>query len=131
MEGHRSERVAEAMREEVAEIINYELEDPRIQTVSVTEVLLPPGGKQAHIRLAIEGTAAEQKESLERIQNASKYIRHVLAERIEVFRMPEIRFFADISPELREKSKAILRRMRRGRGKEGEQTAGQPKKCPE
>ena len=128
MEGHRSERVAEAMREEVAEIINYELDDPRIQSVSVTEVLLPPGGKQAHVRLAIEGTVAEQTESLERIQRASGYIRHLLTERIEVFRMPDIRFFADISPELREKSKAVLRRIRRSRARDTSPGGEEPKK---
>jgi ribosome-binding factor A len=128
MEGHRNERVAEAMREEVAEIINYELDDPRIQSVSVTEVLLPPGGKQAHVRLAIEGTASEQRDSLERIQKASGFIRHVLAERINVFRMPEIRFFADLSPELREKSKSVLRRIRRGRPRDVGERAEGPKK---
>ena len=128
MEGHRSERVAETMREEVAEIINYELDDPRIQSVSVTEVLVPPGGKQAHVRLAIEGTAAEQRESLERIQHASGYIRHLLAERIDVFRMPEVRFFADLSPELREKSKAVLRRIRRGRPRDATREPEGPKK---
>jgi ribosome-binding factor A len=130
MEGHRSKRIAEAMREEVAEIINYELDDPRIQSVCVTEVLLSPGGKQAHVRLAIEGTAAQQTESLERIQRASGYIRHVLAERIEVFRMPEIRFFADISPELRAKSKAVLRRIRRNRPRDVSPGGEEPKKSP-
>ena len=114
MENHRYERIAAALREELAEIINCELTDPRIQTVSVTEVFFPPGGKQVHVRLAIEGTTAEQEQTLEALMHATGYIRQTVAERIDVFRMPEIKFFADLAPEIRAKSATLLRRIRRG-----------------
>jgi len=38
MEPHRSERLAESLRNELDEILNYELNDPRLTTVTVTEV---------------------------------------------------------------------------------------------
>jgi len=118
MENHRHERLAETLRLELAEIINYELTDPRIQTVAVTEVFLPPGGKQVHIRLAIEGSTKEQEETLKALERATGFIRQTVAERIDVFRMPDIKFFADVSPGIRAKSSTIMRRIRRGRPKE-------------
>jgi ribosome-binding factor A len=117
MEGHRNERVVEALREELDEIINYELSDPRIHDVRVTEVFLPPGGKQAHIRLSLGGSAEEQEQTLEALRRASGHIRRLVLERIEVYRLPEMRFFADISPQLREKLGPVIRRIRRGRPK--------------
>jgi ribosome-binding factor A len=83
--------------------------------VAVTEVFLPPGGKQAHIRLSLEGSAEEQEQTLEALRHASGYIRQRVMERINVFRLPELRFFADVSPSLRVKAGAVLRRVRRGR----------------
>jgi ribosome-binding factor A len=118
MEGYRSQRVAEALREELDEILNYELNDPRVQTVAVTEVFVPPGGKQIHVRLAIQGTPEQQQGTLEALGHASSFIRRTIAERLDMFRTPEIKFFADLSPEMRAKSLTLLRRVRRGRPKE-------------
>ena len=117
MENHRNERIAAALQEELAEIINYELTDPRIQTVAVTEVFFPPGAKQAHIRVSVEGTTAQQAATMEALEHANAFIRLTMAERIDVFRMPEIKFFADVDPNLRAKSGTLLRRIRRGRPK--------------
>jgi ribosome-binding factor A len=118
MENHRNERISATLREELAEIINYELTDPRIQTVAVTEVFVPPGGKQVHVRLAIQGTTAEQAETLEALIHAGAFIRQTVAERIDVFRIPDIKFFADVSPQIRAKSTTLMRRIKRGRPKE-------------
>ena len=117
MENYRNERISATLREELAEIINYELTDPRIQTVVVTEVFVPPGGKQVHVRLAIEGTTAQQTETLEALEHAATFIRFTVAERIDVFRIPDIKFFADVSPQLRAKSSTLMRRIKRGRPK--------------
>lgn len=115
MEARRSERVAEVLRDELGEIINYELDDPRITAVAVTEVFFPPGARQVHVRLTMQGTAAEQAACLEAIEKARGFIKIQLAERVDMFRMPELKFFADLDPETRRKQSEILRRIRRGR----------------
>lgn len=126
MEARRSERVAEALRDELGEIINYELDDRRITAVSVTEVFFPPGARQVHVRLTIQGTPAEQDECLKAIQNACGFIKIRVAERIDMFRMPELKFFADLDPETRKRQGELLRRIRRGRPRE--EAAGPEKK---
>ena len=61
---HRHERVAESLREELEELIGYELEDPRVGSASITEVLLSPDFRQAHIRVSLHGTPEEQEQTL-------------------------------------------------------------------
>ena len=51
MDEIRFARVAEAIREEVSELISYEMTDPRVADVQVTEVLVSPDLRKARIRL--------------------------------------------------------------------------------
>jgi ribosome-binding factor A len=122
MEARRTERVAEMLRVEIGEIINYELQDPRITQVAVTEVLFPAGAKQAHVRLAIEGTPEQQETCLEAIIKASGFIKIQVAERIDVFRMPDLKFYTDVDPAVRARQKNLLRKVRRGRPRDPEKS---------
>jgi ribosome-binding factor A len=115
MEPRRSERLAESLRGELDEIINYELDDRRITTVSVTEVLVSPDHRKAHIRLAVTGSPDEQQNCLQAIEKAKGYIKHLLAERVDIYRLPDLYFDSDLAPGIREKAPALLRRIRKGR----------------
>lgn len=117
MEPHRSERLAESLRNELDEILNYELDDPRLTTVTVTEVQLSPDHKKAHIRLAIEGDEAEQAACMEALEKAKGYIKLLTAERVDVFRLPDLYFDPDLAPAVRNRAPALLRRIRRGRAR--------------
>lgn len=115
MDPRRNERVAESLRNELEEILNYELSDPRVSSVVVTEVLIAPDLKKAHVRLAVKGTPEEQLECLKAIENAKSYIRRLIAERVELYRNPDLYFDSDLPLELRGRENALLRRMRKGR----------------
>jgi ribosome-binding factor A len=117
MEGRRSERLAGALREELDEILNYELDDPAMRTVAVSELVLSPDGRKAHVRLTADGTPEEQANCLQAIEKAKGYIRHLLAERLDVYHIPDLRYDLDLDPRLREKASQLLRRMRRGRSR--------------
>lgn len=95
MDEHRAERVSEAIREELSELIVYEMADPRVQRVDVTEVLLSPDLRHAHVRLHLEGDPQAQAECLEAISGARRYLRRQLAGRIRLHRLPELHFEPD------------------------------------
>src|SRR5205085_12449747 len=114
---HRHERVSEHIREELEELIGYELADPRIGSVSITEVLLSPDFRRANIRVALRGTAAEQAETLLGIEHAKQFLKHQLAERLQLYRTPELYFEADLPADLAAKAPQILKRIKRGRPK--------------
>ena len=114
---HRSERLAETLRTELGEILNYELDDPRLTAMTVTDVQIGPDHKKAHIRLAIEGDVAQQAECLEALEKAKGYIKVLVADRLNIFRLPDLYFDPDLDPAVRDRTAALLRRMRRGRAR--------------
>ena len=124
MENHRRERVSEALREELGEIIAYELSDPRIDEVTVTEVLVSPDMKRAQVRLHLSDEPARQQEAIRALDGARHFLRRQLAERLSLFRVPELHFEADVLANASHRMEQILKRMRRGRPRDGEQSAG-------
>lgn len=117
MDPHRHERVAESIREELEELIGYELTDPRIGGVAVASVVVSPDYRQAHVLLTLEGTAEEQTQTLEAVEHAKQFLRHQLADRLQLFHTPELRFEAALPATLAAKAPQLLRRMKRGRPK--------------
>jgi len=117
LDPHRHERVAENLREELEELIGYELSDPRVGSATVTEVLISPDFRHAHVRLVLQGAAQEQADTLAAVNHAKQFLRHELTERLHLFRTPELHFEAALPGELGAKAAQILKRIRRGRPK--------------
>ncbi len=115
MDTHRAERISEALREELNELIAYELSDPRIGEVVVTEVLVSPDKKHAQVRLHFPNQSGEGKETIAALAGARNFLRHQLAERLDIFRIPELHFEADVSSGLNDRMSHLLKRVRRGR----------------
>jgi ribosome-binding factor A len=112
---HRSRRVSEALREELGELIAYELSDPRIGDATVTEVLVSPDMKQAQVRLHLSENVTEQKETISALEGARHFLRRQLAERLTLFRIPELHFESDAPSNGNGRMEHLLKRIRRGR----------------
>ena len=117
MDPHRNERVAASLREELEELIGYELADPRVGSATATEVLVSPDFRHAHVRLLLAGAPEEQVDTLAVLNHAKQFLRHQLTERLQLFRTPELHFEAALPGELGAKAAHILKRIRRGRPK--------------
>ena len=115
MDPRRSERVSEAIREEIEELIAYELSDPRIHASAVAEVLISPDARSARIRLILTGEAEEQRGTIEALNHARGYIKRELAQRLDIFRMPELQFEAALPAEMGGRVQSLLKRVKRGR----------------
>lgn len=120
MDAHRAERVSEALREELGEMIAYELSDPRIGDATVTEVLLSPDRKHAQVRLHLTDDAGEQKQTIRALDGARRFLRRRLAERLNLYRVPELHFEADVPALVSGKREQLLKRIRRGRPRDAE-----------
>lgn len=125
MDNHRAERVSEALREELGEMIAYELTDPRIGEATVTEVLVSPDMRHAQVRLHLSSNVTQQKETIRALDGARHFLRRQLAERLSLFRVPELHFEADV-PVADGKSRMdhLMKRIRRGRPRDTEQSHG-------
>jgi ribosome-binding factor A len=117
VEGHRYERVAETIREEIVEMISYELEDSRLQGIEVVDVQVSPDMKKAVISVITPAQGEEQAKILALLQGAKGFLRNELSQRVDLFRMPELYFDAAIDLGPKSRVTKLLKRMRRGRDK--------------
>lgn len=123
MEGHRYERVADTIREEIVEMIAYELDDQRLQGIEVVDVQVSPDMKKAIISI-ITPTAGEEQEKVLHILRAAKgYLKSELAQRVDLYRTPELYFDAALNLGPKSRVRQILKRVRRGRAKDSDEKA--------
>jgi ribosome-binding factor A len=110
---HRPERLAESIRDELTEMIEGELADPRIGLAAITEVHLDPRARTAHIFVAVAGDAAEQRRSLDGLFGARGFLRAQLVSRLHLRQAPEMRFELDRSEQSQARIDALLERARK------------------
>jgi ribosome-binding factor A len=115
MAAHRVQRVSEALREELHELIEYEMSDPRVSGVTVTEVLVSPDRKHAQVRLAMPPDEQARKDALEALEHAKGFLKRELVLRLQMFRAPDLHFEADLEPGLTSRMEHLLKRVKRGR----------------
>jgi ribosome-binding factor A len=115
MDTHRAERVSEALREELGELIAYELSDPRVAEATVTEVLVSPDMRHAQVRLHLSNDTQQQEATIQALDGARHFLRRQLAERLSLYRVPELHFEPDVSSTTNARLEHLLKRARRGR----------------
>ena len=94
----RSERVAEQVRRDLAELIRTELKDPRVGMVSLTAVELTPD--YAHAKIFFTTLNVAQLEEIQRgLKRAAGFLRRELGRRIHIHTLPELHFIYDNSLE--------------------------------
>lgn len=118
MDPYRHERISESIREELDELIAFEMSDPRVGSATVTEVLISKDYRKAVVRLALVGTPQEQADTLAALNHAKQFLRHELTERLQLFKSPELLFEAALAADLAAKAAKILKRIERGRPKD-------------
>lgn len=97
---NRMTRVNDEITKELANIIRGELKDPRIGVMtSVLRVETTLDLKYCKIFISVLGNDEEKKEVMKGLKSASGYIRHLLAERINLRITPELMFRLDDSVE--------------------------------
>lgn len=98
--GHRPERIAEEIRNEVSLMIAGELKDPRLaNAISVTEVRVTPDLKHVRVYVEVLGSETDRQATLDGLAAAAGFIRHELVERLHLRRAPEVFFVSDRSKE--------------------------------
>ena len=106
MASRRLERVAEQLREEVA--------DPRVGLVTILRVDVSPDLRNALVfwsRIETPG-AAGLEDVGEGLESAAPYMRRRLARDLPLKRMPELRFRHDPGIELGDRTLSLLRELR-------------------
>ena len=115
----RPERVADIIREEISQIVGYELEDPRLGMVTVTDVRLSDNRRDAQVFVTIAGDEEEHRLALNALRHAAPYVRKQLSLSLNLPRTPEIHFVRDKVEEDGERVDRLLQEIEQERKKEG------------
>src|SRR2546426_3962397 len=110
----RPERVADILREEISQIVGYELEDPRLTLVTVTDVRLSDNLKAARVYVTVAGDEEEHRLALVALRRAAPYVRKQLGLSLNLPRTPEIHFVRDKVEEEGERVDKLLAEIERG-----------------
>ena len=94
---HRADRVADQIRMEVADILMRRIKDPRVQSVTVTDVKLTNDLRIARVFVTAMDTEEEERKVFVGLAQASGFVRGELGRRLSLRYLPEIVFAKDVS----------------------------------
>ena len=109
---HRPERVAELVRQTVAEFLTGEVRDPRIGFVTVTGVEVSPDLSHAKVRVSVMGDDEARAKSLEGLGSAARYLRAQLAKGLPLRVTPELHFELDKGLEHAQRIDRVLKELK-------------------
>lgn len=93
----RADRVADQIRMEVADILMRKIKDPRVRSVTVTDVELTADLRIAHVFVTTMEKEEAEREVFAGLSKASGFVRAELGRRLTLRYLPEIIFRKDLS----------------------------------
>lgn len=96
---HRPEKVREFIKEQVGDIIQHAVKDPRIGFVSVTDVEVSVDLRHAKVFVSVLGDAQAKADTMAGLESAQGFVRGELGRRLQMRFTPEILFRLDESIE--------------------------------
>lgn len=112
MGGTRAQKMAEAIKEEISDIIATKLKDPRVGFTTVTAVETSKDLHYVTVHVSILGDENQQKQTMETLRNAAGFIRTELGSRIRIRHVPELRFAQDRALEHHARIDELLREIK-------------------
>ncbi len=115
----RSRRVAELLKREIAVLIARELNDPRINTVTVTAVTISKDLRTSTVFVSSTRVSFDQSDAesirIEKLLNKSAgYIRHLLSQTVNLRITPSLVFKYDDSIQRGMDMSRLIERLNRG-----------------
>jgi ribosome-binding factor A len=107
-QGSRPERVGEQIRQEISGMLAREVHDPGIGFVTLTRVKVSPDLQVARVYYSLIGEERLKRDTQRALERATPFLRHQLASRIRLRRVPELHFQFDESVEKQERLERIL-----------------------
>ncbi|MEX2120370.1 MAG: 30S ribosome-binding factor RbfA [Pirellulales bacterium] len=95
MPSRRVQKAAQAVREVVSMAILTDLNDPRVENVTVTSVEMTPDMRQAKVYVSIMGSETKQRLVLAGLKSAAGYLQSKVASRIDTRYTPRLEFVLD------------------------------------
>lgn len=106
------------------EIVGYELDDPRLLSVTVTEVVVAANLRDAKVFVLVEGEEGEIKEALKALKHAAPFVKQQVALNLNVRYAPHLHFVRDTVEEKANRIEKLLGEMNQGENLNKEENNG-------
>lgn len=93
----RQDQLGEVIAQELSDLIHTRMKDPRVGFASITGVEVSADLSHAKVFVSVMGSEQEQRATLAGLDHASGFLRHELAQRLNVRHTPDISFRLDES----------------------------------
>jgi len=119
----RSQRVADQIQRDLAELIAIEVKDPRVGMVTLSEVQLTPDYAHAKIFFTtlIDDPSSVQN-TINGLKKASGFLRVQLGKRLSIHTLPELHFVHDTSTSRGAALSKLINEANATRAKDDEQS---------
>lgn len=107
----RQERAAELLYQELLILIGHELDDPLLELLTVTHVVVSRDLRVAKVYVHQDNDEMQQSTILARLKRATPFLRHKIAQRVKLRAVPEILFYYDESPAQAARVDELLQRI--------------------
>lgn len=114
MDYKRSDRVADLIHKEIADLVFRRVKDPRLANITISGVKVSPDLKHARIYYCLMGmTPAEEvkNNAAAGLEKAKGFIRQELGRRLRLRYIPQLDFEYDTSFEYGDKIERLLREL--------------------
>jgi len=108
----RADRIADLLKEEVANMLLFEIKDPRVQgLVTVISVKVTKDLRHADLFVSVHGGNEEEQKAMTGLGKAAGFIRKSLGRRIRMRRIPELHFKLDETLRNQEHLEQLFRKI--------------------
>ncbi|WP_416326127.1 30S ribosome-binding factor RbfA [[Eubacterium] hominis] len=104
----KAEKIAGIIQKEVSEIIQFELKDPKIGFITITDVTVTNDLSIAKVYVSFLGQKAREEAGMKALDRSKGFIRSALAKRMTLRKVPELQFKIDDSLEKGNKIERII-----------------------
>jgi ribosome-binding factor A len=91
----RAQRTADQIQVILSELVLRELRDPRLQGMTVTQVLIDRELQHANVYVNALGDETRQQEVMDSLDHASSFLRREVAQRLQLRNAPHLHFHWD------------------------------------
>lgn len=102
------QRAADLVRTHLTELLQTQVNDPRLQMVTITDVRVTPDATRAHVHFSVVGDEEARAQAIASLQKAAGFLRHELGQRIHLHNTPELVFHWDSSLERGDRIATLL-----------------------
>ena len=112
----RAHRVGDLIREVICEMLLKDLSDPRLTSVTITEVEVTDDLRLAKVFFSAMGNQTREEASLQGLQSATGYIKKRLGRELKLRYTPDLLFEVDHSFEYGSKIDRLIRDIQEEKG---------------